>query len=54
VPYVLSIFVPDLFVAFIDPYLAIVVSGAIAAVITAFFYRVALNNAKELLSKAEV
>jgi len=54
VPYVLSIFVPDLFVAFIDPYLAIVVSGVIAAVITAFFYRVALNNAKELLSKAEV
>jgi hypothetical protein len=54
VPYVFSIFVPDLFVAFIDPYLAIVVSGVIAAVITAVFYRVAVENADELLSKAEV
>jgi pheromone shutdown protein TraB len=54
VPYVLSILVPNLFVAFIDPYLATVASGVIAAVITAFFYRVALSNAKELLSKAEV
>jgi hypothetical protein len=54
VPYVLSIFVPDLFVAFIDPYLAIVVSGVIAAVIAAVFYRVAVENAEELLSKAEV
>jgi hypothetical protein len=54
VPYVLSILVPNLFVAFIDPYLATIVSGVIGAVITAFFYRVALSNAKELLSKAEV
>jgi hypothetical protein len=54
VPYVLSIIVPNLFVAFIDPYLATVVSGVIAAVITAIFYRVALENAKELLLKAEV
>jgi len=54
VPYVLSIFMPTLFTAFIDPYLAMVVSGVIAAVITAVFYQVALNNAKELLSKAEV
>jgi len=54
VPYVLSIFVPGLFVAFIDPYLAIAVSGVVAAVITAVFYRVAVKNAEELLSKAEV
>jgi hypothetical protein len=54
VPYVLSIMVPDLFVAFIDPYLATVVSGVIAAVITAIFYRIAVKNAHELLSKAEI
>ena len=54
VPYMLSIFVPNLFIAFIDPYLATIVSGIIAAVITVFFYRVALKNAKELLTKAEV
>jgi hypothetical protein len=54
VPYVLSVMVPNLFVAFIDPYLAVVVSGIIAAVITVIFYRVALKNAKELLTKAEV
>jgi hypothetical protein len=54
VPYVLSIIVPNLFVAFIDPYLATVASGVIAAVITAFFYRIAVKNAKEFLVKAEV
>jgi hypothetical protein len=54
VPYVLSIFVPGLFAAFIDLYLAIAVSGVVAAVITAVFYRVAVKNAEELLSKAEV
>jgi hypothetical protein len=54
VPYVLSIFVPGLFAAFIDPYLAIAVSGVVAAVITAVFYGVAVKNAEELLSKAEV
>jgi hypothetical protein len=53
VPYMLSIIVPNLFVAFIDPYLATIVSGIIAAVITVFFYRIALKNARELLTKAE-
>jgi hypothetical protein len=54
VPYMLSTIVPNLFGALIDPYLATVVSGIIAAVITVIFYRVALKNAKELLTKAEV
>ena len=53
VPYMLSIIVPNLFVALIDPYLATIVSGIIAAVITVFFYRIALKNARELLTKAE-
>jgi hypothetical protein len=54
VPYAISMVIPGLFNAFIDPYLAAAVSGFIATVITAVFYRVALNNAEELLSKAEV
>ena len=54
VPYAVSTFIPNLLGAPIDPYLATVISGVIAAVITAFFYRVALKNAKELLTKAEV
>jgi hypothetical protein len=54
IPYVLSTFVPNLFGAPIDPYLATIASAVIAAVITAFFYRVALKNAEELLTKAEV
>jgi hypothetical protein len=54
IPYVLSTFVPSLFGASIDPYLATIVSGIIAAVITVIFHRVALENAEELLTKAEV
>jgi hypothetical protein len=53
VPYAISTIMPSLFSVFIDPYLATVVSGIIAAVITAVFYHVALDNAEELLSKAE-
>jgi len=54
VPYVLSIFIPSLFAALIAPYLDIAVSGVVAAVITAVFYQIAVKNAEELLSKAEV
>jgi hypothetical protein len=52
-PYALSLFFPD-FPVLIDPYLALGVSGVIAAVITAVFYSVAVRNAEELLSKAEI
>lgn len=54
VPYAISMVMPSMFNAFLDPYLATALSGVIAAVITAVFYRVSLNNAEELLSKAEV
>jgi len=53
VPYALSVFMPNLLILVIDPYLATAVSGVIAAVITVIFYQVALKNADELLSKAE-
>jgi hypothetical protein len=53
VPYILSIILPSLFAAVVDPYLALVVSGTIAAILTAIFYRIALRNAEELLRKAE-
>jgi hypothetical protein len=40
--------------ALLDPYQALVVSAIIATILTVIFYRVALKNAKELLTKAEV
>jgi hypothetical protein len=51
IPYAIS----TVFPAFgsLDPIIALIVSGIIAAVLTAIFYRVAIGNAKELLSKAE-
>jgi hypothetical protein len=39
---------------FLPLYQAIIVSGVIAAVLTVIFYQVALSNAKELLTKAQV
>jgi predicted permease len=53
IPYALSLFLSG-FPVLIDPYIAIAVSAVIAAVITAVFYRVAVKNAEELLSKAEI
>ncbi len=51
IPYALSTFIPSF--GFLDPIVAVAISGVIAAVFTAVFYRVAINNAQELLSKAE-
>ena len=51
-PYVLSSFIPG--IGALDPYVAVVVSGVVAAVITFVFYRLSLRNAEELLSKAEI
>ncbi|MCW4044331.1 MAG: hypothetical protein NWE94_02290 [Candidatus Bathyarchaeota archaeon] len=42
------------FPMFLDPLIAIAVSGVVAAVIISAFYRIAVRNAEELLSKAEV
>jgi len=51
IPYVISRLIPGF--GFLDPIIAIIISGVIAAIITAIFYRVAINNANELLLKAE-
>jgi hypothetical protein len=40
--------------AFLDPFLALVVSAVVAIVLAAIFYRIALKNASELLRKAEI
>jgi hypothetical protein len=40
--------------ALLDPYQALVISAIIAVILAVIFYRVALKNAKELLSKAEI
>jgi hypothetical protein len=51
---ILSEFTPGLTgEALLDPLLALVVSAAIAVVLTVIFYRIALKNARELLVKAE-
>jgi len=51
IPYVFSRFIPGF--GFLDPFIAVGVSGVVAAVLTAVFYRVAVNNTQELLLKAE-
>ena len=57
-PYALSLMsglIPALFGgAFLDPFLALGISAVIAIVLAVIFYRIALNNAMELLKKAEM
>ena len=53
VPYLLSSFVPGLVQPFMDPYVAAILSSIIAAVVTLVFYRISVDNAEELLRKAE-
>ena len=57
VPYLLSLmssFIPFLAgISVLDPFLAVAISGVISIVLTVIFYRIALTNAKELLTKAE-
>jgi hypothetical protein len=59
VPYLLftglSMFMPGFSLPlYLDPYVATVISGVIAVVLTVIFYRVSLNRAGELLKKAEI
>ncbi|MBT0159541.1 hypothetical protein G4O51_06115 [Candidatus Bathyarchaeota archaeon A05DMB-2] len=59
IPYMLSstlsTFMPRLSIpVFIDPYAATAISAVIAIVLTVIFYRVSLNNARDLLRKAEI
>src|SRR3990170_258769 len=49
IPYVLSRFIPG--IGFLDQLIAVVVSGIVAAVLTAVFYRVSVKYAEELLLK---
>jgi hypothetical protein len=53
-PYILSIFTGGQITAFIELYQGVLISGIIAAVFTIIFYKIAVGNAKELLSKAQV
>ena len=50
--YLLSRLIPGFGLS--DPYIAVIISGAISAVITVIAYRLCLSNASELLSKAEI
>ena len=58
-PYALSSMLSEIMpgltgVALLDPLLAVVLSAIIAIILTAIFYRIALKNARELLTKAEM
>jgi hypothetical protein len=58
-PYALSSMLsgvmPDFFDSVIlDPSLALAISAVIAVVLTVIFYRIAINNARKLLAKAEI
>ncbi len=59
IPYLLSstlvMFAPNFFGGlFLDPFLALVLSSVIALVLAVIFYRIALSNARKLLTKAEM
>jgi len=54
VPYVISVFSGMQIGMFLELYQAVIVSGVISAVLTVIFYKMAVGNAKELLTKAEV
>ncbi|HEX9261335.1 MAG TPA: hypothetical protein VF893_02275 [Candidatus Bathyarchaeia archaeon] len=53
-PYIISIFTNGLVDPFIDLYVATAISGVVSAVLTVVFYKMAVGNAAELLSKAEL
>jgi hypothetical protein len=57
-PYALSLMMSEVFPGFagiaLDHFLALVLSGVIAVVLTVFFYWIAIKNAKTLLLKAEI
>jgi hypothetical protein len=54
VPYLISVFAPGVIAPFIGLYESVIISGVIAVVLTVIFYHVAVGNAKELLTKAQV
>ncbi len=53
-PYAISLFTGGAIAAFLDLYTATAISGVTAAVVTVIFYKVAVDNAKELLLKAQI
>ena len=53
IPYIISAIIGAPFGIFIDIYLSLIISGVIAAVLTFIFYKMAVGNSKDLLTKAE-
>ena len=58
IPYVLSMFLSSLIaiaqLSVLDLTISVIISGIIASVITAVFYRINISSAKDLLRKAEI
>lgn len=59
IPYAISKFIiesldPNITIWALNPYLAVIISGIIALIISLIFYRISLKSAQELLNKAEI
>jgi membrane protein implicated in regulation of membrane protease activity len=53
IPVAITLIAPVSFLPTINPYIALLISAAIALVITIVAYRLATKNAQELLTRAE-
>jgi hypothetical protein len=53
-PYVIAMFTGEAFGLFFELWQAVLISGAIGTALTVIFYKIAVGNAKELLTRAEV
>jgi hypothetical protein len=53
-PYVITMFSGEAFGPFMELWQAVLISGAIGTALTVIFYKIAVGNAKELLTRAEV
>jgi uncharacterized MnhB-related membrane protein len=53
-PFAISVLASGFISPFVELYQAVIISGVISAVLTVIFYKMAVGNAKELITKAEV
>ncbi len=54
IPYIIAVFSNTSVTGFLELYQAVIISGVIAAVLTVIFHKIAVGNAKQLLTTAEV
>jgi hypothetical protein len=54
IPYAISTFSNGILSPFMPLYESVIISGVVSAILTVIFYKIAVGNARELLTKAEV